>query len=119
MIGKSATTPAGSFEKGYFKTRGCVTYKAATDSLFDEAQYNEDNLRYISRYVFIASDGRSYTFRNAHRRTYYLYSYNEVNGDKRHLRDDHMSSDLSDVFAIEEQGHANVDTEIDYVIPWE
>lgn len=35
-----------------------------------------------------------------HTGCHYLYSYNDVNGDRRHLSGDYMSSDLNNVFTL-------------------
>lgn len=88
-----------------------------TESLFDGLKYDEDNMRYISRYVFLPSGTSSYTFYNVHPGTYFLYSYNDINNDKRHLSGDFMSSDLSNTFTVGPQGSITVNTKIDFVIP--
>ena len=88
-----------------------------TDSLFDGYTYREGNLKYISRHVYLPPDTKSYTFQNVHPGTYYVYSYNDVNGDKRHLSGDYMSSNLENIFTLSAEGHAQVDTVIDYIIP--
>jgi len=88
-----------------------------TEPLFEGNTYLPVNLKYISRYVFLPPDTKSHTFTNVHPGTYYIYAYNDVNGDKRHLSGDYMSSDFDHSFALEPEGHATVDTVIDWVIP--
>ncbi|UCB45112.1 MAG: hypothetical protein JSV25_12970 [Spirochaetota bacterium] len=57
----------------------------ATESLFKGLKYDIENLKYISKYVFLPVNIKSYTFNNVHPGKYYLYSYNDINNDKRHL----------------------------------
>lgn len=88
-----------------------------TESLFDGLRYEKENLKYISKYVYLPVGTRSYTFTHVHPGRYYLYSYNDVNGDKRHLKDDWMSSDLNNLLSLSPEGHVTVDTVIDFVLP--
>ena len=88
-----------------------------TDSLFDGYDYIEENLKYISKYVFLPASSTSHTFTHVHPGRYYLYSYNDKNNDRRHLSGDYMSSDLNNVVIVPEKGSVSVDSRIDYVIP--
>ncbi len=88
-----------------------------TESLFEGGVYQPDNLKYASRYVFLPPDTESHTFTNVHPGTYFIYAYNDTNGDKRHLSGDTMSSDFDNTFTLTPEGSATVDTEIDMVIP--
>jgi hypothetical protein len=49
----------------------------------------------------LTADTRNYTFNNVYPGTYYLYSYNYINKDKRHLSDDYMSSNVNIVFTLQ------------------
>jgi hypothetical protein len=88
-----------------------------TESLFDGLQYKRENLRYISKYVYLPPGTEQYTFTHVHPGSYYLYAYNDVNGDRRHRSGDYMSSDFQHRFTLEPEGAVTVDTEIDFVIP--
>jgi hypothetical protein len=88
-----------------------------TESLFKGLKYIEENMKYVSRYVFLPVGTDSYTFRNVHPGTYYLYSYNDIHNDKRHTRGDYMSSNIHNSFTLQPRGHVTVDTEIDFIIP--
>ncbi|RKY02004.1 MAG: hypothetical protein DRP54_02700 [Spirochaetes bacterium] len=88
-----------------------------TSSLFEGPVYKKENLKYISRYVFLPVNTRSYTFTNVHPGLYYLYSYNDINGDRRHLRGDYISSNINNTFALPPEGHVTVNTTIDFIIP--
>ncbi|HUV07734.1 MAG TPA: hypothetical protein VMX75_08375 [Spirochaetia bacterium] len=88
-----------------------------TESLFEGLRYTRENLKYISKYVYLPVSTKSYTFNNVHPGKYYLYSYNDINRDKKHLRGDYMSSDLNNVFTLQANGNGTVDTKIDFVIP--
>jgi hypothetical protein len=87
------------------------------ESLFEGLKYDIENLKYISRYVYLPVNTKSYTFNNVHPGKYYLYSYNDINNDKKHLSGDYMSSVLNNVFTLKAEGHVTVDTKIDFVIP--
>ena len=58
-----------------------------------------------------------FTFENVHPGRYYIYSYNDINGDRKHLRGDHMSSNIHNTFTLAPERHASVDTLIDFIIP--
>jgi hypothetical protein len=74
-------------------------------------------LKYISKYVFLPINTRIHTFTHVHPGRYYLYAYNDVNGDTRHLSGDYMSSDVNNVFELQADGSITVDALIDFVIP--
>jgi hypothetical protein len=74
-------------------------------------------MRYASKYVFLPPGTRSYTFTNVHPGTYYIYSYNDVDGDRHHLSGDYMCSDVYNNFTLPPEGSVEVDTTIDIVIP--
>ena len=88
-----------------------------TESLFEGLKYIEENMKYVSRYVFLPVGTKTYTFRNVHPGTYYLYSYNDIHNDKRHKHGDYMSSNIHNSFTLAPRGHVKVDTEIDFIIP--
>ncbi len=88
-----------------------------TESLFEGYEYKPENWKYFSKYVFLPPDTKNYTFTNVHPGTYFIYSYNDINGDKRHLTGDYMSSAFSHSFTLEPEGHVRVNTLIDYIIP--
>ncbi len=88
-----------------------------TEPLFQGLRFMEDNMKFISKYVFLPSTYSVYTFNNIHPGDYYLYSYNDVNNDRKHLSGDYMSSALDNVLTVPAHGTAALDTEIDFVIP--
>ncbi len=88
-----------------------------TESLFDGLKYKKENLKYFSKYVYLPIGTESYTIKNVHPGKYYLYSYNDVNKDKKHKRGDYMSSDLNNVITVPEKGNVTVNTLIDFIIP--
>jgi len=94
-----------------------MMHSSTTESLFDGLKYIEENMQYVSRYVFLPVSVKSYTFENVHPGRYYLYSYNDINGDRKHLRGDHMSSDIRNTFTRTPESHVSVDTLIDFIIP--
>jgi hypothetical protein len=88
-----------------------------SESLFEGPRYKKENLKYISKYVFLPVGTRSHTFTHVHPGRHCLYSYNDINGDRRHLSGDYSSSDLNNVFTLAPEGHVTVETSIDFVIP--
>ena len=88
-----------------------------TESLFDGLIYKEENLKYISRYAYLPVDVKSFTFDYIHPGKYYLYSYCDINGDKKHLSGDYMSSNFNNTISLSANGNVVVDTTIDFVIP--
>jgi len=88
-----------------------------TDSLFAGLRYEEERLKYISKYVFLPAGTRSHTFTHVHPGRYYLYAYNDTDGDRRHLSGDYMSSDVHNAFELPPGGRVTVDAVIDFVIP--
>lgn len=67
--------------------------------------------------MFLQPDTRSHTFTHIHLGPYYLCSYNDVNGDRRHLSGDFMCSKVDNAFNLAPEGRARVQTSIDFVIP--
>lgn len=88
-----------------------------TRSLFVGTAYIPENWKYFSRYVFLPPDVRSYTFKNLHPGEYFIYSYNDINGDKHHLANDYMSSIWSHSVTVSPEETAKVKTHIDFIIP--
>ncbi|MBN1413146.1 MAG: hypothetical protein JW969_20065 [Spirochaetales bacterium] len=88
-----------------------------TESLFKGLKYIKENLKYISKYVFLPIGTKSYTFKNVHPGKYFLYSYVDTNGDKKHLKGDYMNSDLDNMFVLKEEGVLTIGTNIDFIIP--
>lgn len=88
-----------------------------TQPLFCGIKYNKEQLKYISKYVYLPIDTRNYTIRNLHPGTYYLYSYVDVNFDKHHRTGDYMSSDVTNVAEIKVGQEYKINTIIDMVIP--
>jgi hypothetical protein len=88
-----------------------------TKSLFEGYRYEPENWKYFSRYVFLPPDVRTYTFENVHPGEYFIYSYNDTNGDKRHLSGDYMSSVWSHSVVVVPEQTTTVETRIDLLIP--
>jgi hypothetical protein len=89
-----------------------------TQSLFEGYSYKEENLKYISRAIFLPITTKSFTFNNIHPGAYYLYSYNDVNADRRHLSGDYYSSNiLNNAFTLDFNSHVTINTVIDSVLP--
>ncbi len=88
-----------------------------TQPLFSGFTYNPAQLKYRSRYVFLASDDNQFTFNYMHPGNYYLYSLYDANGDGTFSTGDWMSSNLTNTFTLAELGTQTVNTTIDFTIP--
>jgi hypothetical protein len=88
-----------------------------TEPLFEGGIYNADNLKYISKYVFLSVKTPSYKIKNIHPGKYYIYSLIDRDLDKLYLSGDYMSSDLTKSFTVSDKEDVNINTIIDYVIP--
>ncbi len=89
----------------------------STESIYEGIKYKEENLKYFSKYAFLPYDTKSFTFTNVHPGKYYIYSFNDVNGDKRHKKGDYMSSDISHIIEVLPEKEIEVETLIDFKIP--
>ena len=88
-----------------------------TESLFEGLKYNEKNLNFLSKYVYLPIGTKSYTIKNVHPGKYYIYTYNDLNNDKKHTTGDYMSSSLTNSFILPANGKISVDSKIDLIIP--
>ena len=88
-----------------------------TQPLFSGLTYLPAQLKYRSRYVFLASTDNAFTFNYMHPGSYYLYSLYDANGDGTFSSGDWMSSNLTNTFTLGALGTQNVNTLIDFTIP--
>ena len=88
-----------------------------TEPMFEGLKYNPEKLNYLSKYVYLPVGTKTYTIKNVQPGTYYLYSYDDINGDKMHKKGDYMSSSLNSSFKVGANEKVSVDTKIDFVIP--
>jgi hypothetical protein len=88
-----------------------------TEPLFTGIKYDPDNLKYLSKYVYLPVGTKTYTIKNVHPGKYYIYSYNDINNDKKHKSGDYMSSNVNTVFTLPANGKITVNTKIDLIIP--
>lgn len=88
-----------------------------TQPIYDGLKLKPDYGNYYSRYVFLPAGSKKITIHNMHPGTYYLYAFSDLNLDKRHLKDDLMSSATDNVVVITESGMVNASVIIDMIIP--
>lgn len=88
-----------------------------TQPLFSGYVYNPAQLKYRSRYVFLASNDNQFSFDYMHPGTYYLYSLYDSNGDGTFSSGDWIASNLSNTFTLADKGTQTVNTVIDFTIP--
>lgn len=89
-----------------------------TVPLFEGIKYNEENLNYISKSLYLPVEIATYTIGNVHPGKYYLYSFADINNDKKYKKGDYMSSDLNNTFTVKPKENVTVNTKIDFVIPY-
>jgi hypothetical protein len=88
-----------------------------TQALFSGFTYIPANLKYRSRYVFLAASDTQFTFDYMHPGSYYLYSFYDSNGDGLFTSGDWTASNLNNTFTLSELGTQTVNTMIDFTIP--
>lgn len=88
-----------------------------TEPLFDGVIYHEENLKYISKYVFLSIETASYKIKSIHPGKYYIYSLIDKNHDGKYLSGDYMSSNFTNSFTVSDNGDVTVNTMIDFIIP--
>ena len=88
-----------------------------TQPLFNGYTYISDNLKYISKYVYLSRNTVQYKIRNIHPGKYYLFSLIDRNHDGQYLSGDYMSSNFTNSFTVTENQNITTNTTIDYIIP--
>ncbi len=88
-----------------------------TESLFQGIKYIPENMKFLSKYVYLPAGTKTFTITNVHPGKYYLYSYNDINNDKHHLSGDYMSSDVNNTIIVSAEKNTETNTIIDFVIP--
>jgi hypothetical protein len=88
-----------------------------TEPLFNGTTYNADNLKYISKYVFLSVATSTYKIRNIHPGKYYVYPLIDRNHDNLYLTGDYMSSNFTNSFTVADKQDVNIYPVIDYIIP--
>jgi hypothetical protein len=88
-----------------------------TESLFEGLRYIPARLNSLSKYVFFPSGTSEITLRNIHPGRYYVYSFCDRNGDKKHKKGDYMSSRLDHVINIKAGETTETGSIIDLLIP--
>ncbi len=88
-----------------------------TQTLFSGFTFLPAQLKFRSRYVFLASLHNKFTFSYMHPGKYYLYTLYDNNGDKTFSSGDWMSSNLTNTFTLGALGTKTVNTTIDFTIP--
>lgn len=88
-----------------------------TRPLFSGIKYNAENMNYLSKYVYFPVGTTSFTIKNIHPGKYFLYSFSDINNDKKHLSGDYMSSDVNKSIEVFPDKTSEVNTTIDFVIP--
>ena len=88
-----------------------------TQPLFSGTTYNPGQLKYRSRYVFLASSDNAFTFNYMHPGNYYLYTLYDSNGDGAFSTGDWMDSNLTNTFTLSALGTQSVNAMINFTIP--
>jgi hypothetical protein len=89
----------------------------STKPIFEGLKFLPKHLKYFSKYAFLSADTRTVTLKNVHPGKYFLYAYNDVDGDKKHWKGDYISSDTKMIVDIKPESNTEVEAVIDMVIP--
>lgn len=113
------TTVNVNFGAGYIPDPAKKVFlMITTQPLFSGWTFNTSQLKFRSRYVFLASTDNQFTFNYMHPGSYYLYSLYDANGDGTFSSGDWMSSNLTtNTFTLAALGTQTVGTTIDFTIP--
>ncbi|MBN1646546.1 MAG: hypothetical protein JW874_00815 [Spirochaetales bacterium] len=71
----------------------------------------------ISKFIYLPAGTAKFTMTHVHPGRYYLYSYDDLNGDRKHKQGDYMSSQLEHIITVPPDGSIDVNTTIDLVLP--
>jgi len=88
-----------------------------TDPLFAGTTFLPASMKYTSRYILFPASTKSYTIRNVHPGTYYVYSMVDKNHDGTYGAGDYISSDINHSFTVGDRQNVNITTNIDMIIP--
>lgn len=88
-----------------------------TQPLFEGLKYLSERLKYTSRYITLPAACRHVTLTNVHPGTYYVYSFMDKDGDRKHLSGDLMSSKTDNGITVKPEGEVEAETTIDLIIP--
>jgi hypothetical protein len=99
------------------KSTGKLCLLLTTEPLFEGIKYKSENLRYISKYVYLPLKTKKFTITNVHPGKYYLYSFIEVNNNMKHSSGDYMSSNTTNAILLKPSSDKIADTKIDFLIP--
>lgn len=90
----------------------------STQPLFNGVIYQQDNLRYRSRYVLLrGNEPHSYTFDYMHPGTYYLNAFYDADGDLFPDSGEYLAFPFDQPFSLGVEGSVNESTVINYQIP--
>lgn len=88
-----------------------------TKPLFRGIKYLPENFVTLSRYLYMPGNTKKCTLSNVHPGKYYVYAFNDRNGDKRHKSGDYMTSDTGMTVVIESGKQSEIKLMLDFVIP--
>jgi len=88
-----------------------------TEPLFTGTTFLPASLKYTSRYILLPASTTTYTIRNVHPGSYYLYSVIDKNHDGTYGPGDYISSDINHTFTVIDSQPLTITTSIDMVIP--
>lgn len=88
-----------------------------TRPIFDGYNYLPERLGYISKLIYLPISMKKYTLTHLHPGEYYLYSYNDTNGDRHHKSGDYMAAKFEHKITILPRKDTAVATHINFIIP--
>lgn len=88
-----------------------------TQPLFDGIKYLRERLNFSARFMTLPAGSHHITFQNVHPGLYYVYSFMDRDGDRKHLSGDLMSSKTDNIIVVKPEENAAVRSMIDIIIP--
>lgn len=88
-----------------------------TKPILKKIKFLPERLEYLSKTIYLPVNTKKFTLTHIHPGTYYLYSYNDVNHDRKHTKGDYMSSKFVHKIIIKPEKTTKVKTHIDFVMP--
>lgn len=96
-----------------WETLICLT----TKPLFESVKYKPENLKYISRYIYIPVSQKKAIMKNVHPGQYYIYAFVDVDGDEQYKKGDYMSSNFFQTVVIKPESKTKTTVVVDLKIP--
>ncbi len=97
-------------------TSGKVFLIVTTEPLFSGLFFQQQNLKYRSRYVILSATSYSYLFNYMHPGAYYLYALYDSDGSQGPSSGDYISTSNT-AFSLSAQGETSAHAQLNFLVP--